>query len=97
MSGYTVSTRPGRVEGADTIPEALDCLARQMVEVLPAGPVAWCVIDPAGTEHRGVDDLNGRSDLLVDAIEDLAQTLYVQLHKAADGGVPLAWLAGHRR
>lgn len=91
MSTYTVSTSPGRVETAGTIPEALTCLGRQLLDELPAGSVQWCVTDPIGTEHRGRNCLNGRFDLLVEAIEELLSELYSQLHRAADGGVPRDW------
>ncbi len=51
---YTITTTPGdRVDTADTIPEALAALASQLTAQLPEGPVAWCITDPAGTQHRG--------------------------------------------
>jgi len=97
MSTYTVSTSPGRVEIAGTIPEALTCLGRQLLDQLPGGSVQWWVTDPVGAEHRGRSCLNGRLDLLLPAIEELLGELHGQLHRAADGGVPRDWLAGHRR
>ena len=98
MSGtYTVGTSPGRVQTAGSIPEALTCLGRQLLDELPAGSVGWCVTDPAGIEHRGRSCLNGRVNRLVEAIEELLADLYGQLHWAADGGVPGEWLTGHRR
>lgn len=96
MSVYTVMT-PGRVEIAGTIPEALTCLGRQLLVELAAGSVQWSVTDPAGMEHRGRNGLNGRVDLLVEAIEELLGDLYGQLHRAADGGVPADWRSGRRR
>ena len=89
---YTISTQPGRAETADTIPAALTCLARQLVDELPRGSVIWCITDPDGVDHRGRNDLNTRLDLLPDAIRDLVEVLYVELHRAADGGVGLGWL-----
>lgn len=96
MNGYTVRTSPGRVESAGTIPEALTCLGRQLLEELPAGSVQWSVTDPAGVEHRGRNGLNGRVELLSEAVEELLGELYSQLHRAADGGAPRDWLTDHR-
>lgn len=96
MNVYTVSTTPGRVETAGTIPEALTRLGRQMLDELPAGSVQWSVTDVTGVEHRGWNCLNGRVDLLVEAIEELLNDLYCQLHRAADGGVPGDWLVDRR-
>ena len=89
---YTISTQPGRVETADTIPAALRCLARQMADELPNGSVSWCVTDPGGVDHRGRNDLNTRLDLLPGAVKDLVDVLYLELHRAADGGVDIGWL-----
>jgi len=46
------------------------------------GTVAWKITDPKGTDHRGSNALNGRLDLLSNAIDEL----YTQLHRAVDGG-----------
>lgn len=96
MSMYTVSTSPGRVETAGTMPEALSCLGRQLLDELPTSSVQWSIKDPAGVEHRGRNCLGGRSDLLVEAVKELLGELYSQLHRAADGGVSEDWLTGHR-
>ena len=95
-SRYAVGTSPGRVEVVGTIPEALSGLGRQLLDELPAGSVPWWVTGPNGVEHRGRNCLNGRLDLLVPAIDEVLGELYGQLHRAADGGVPRDWLAGHR-
>lgn len=89
---YTITTQPGRVDTADTIPAALTCLVKQMATELPKGSVAWCITDPDGVDHRGRNDLNTRLDLLPFAIKDLVDALYDELHRAADGGVDLSWL-----
>jgi hypothetical protein len=84
---YTISTTPGgRVDTATTIPEALAALAAQLTDQLPHGPVQWKITDPAGTEHRGSNALNGRLDLLEFAVDELLVDLYAQLHRSADGG-----------
>lgn len=84
---YTISTTPGgRDETAATIPDALAALASRLTTHLPNGPVAWKIIDPTGTEHRGRDALNGRVDLVTRAVDELLDELYVQLHRSADGG-----------
>ena len=84
---YTVTTTPGdRMNTAGTIPDALAALAAQLTAQLPDGPVAWNITDPAGTEHRGTNALNGRLDLLNIAVDELLDALYTQLHRAADGG-----------
>jgi hypothetical protein len=84
---YTISTTPdGRVQTADTIPDALVVLASQLTTQLPNGPVAWKITDPEGTDHRGHDTLNGRLDLLTTAVDELVDELYSQLHRAVDGG-----------
>ncbi len=88
---YTITSTPGgRVNTADTIPEALAALASQLTAQLPKGPVAWSIIDPAGTQHRGRDVLNGRLDLLTTAVDELLDELYPQLHRSADGGSHVA-------
>lgn len=89
---YKITTQPGRVHTADTIPAALVCLAEQMAAELPKGSVAWCITDPDGVAHRGRNDLNTRLDLLPFAVKDLVDALYVELHRAADGGVDVSWL-----
>jgi hypothetical protein len=84
---YTISSAPGdRVDTAATIPDALAALAYQLAEQLPHGPVAWTITDPTGIEHGGTNALNGRLDLLTDAIDGLLDALYTQLHRSADGG-----------
>ena len=83
---YTISTTPGDRATADTIPDALAALASQLTTHLPNGPVAWKITDPAGTEQRGHEALNGRLDLLTIAVDELVDELYTQLHRAADGG-----------
>ena len=84
---YTITTTPGgRVDTADSIPEALAALASQLTAQLPDGPVAWSITDPTGTQHRGRDVLNGRLDLLTIAVDELVDELYSQLHRSADGG-----------
>jgi hypothetical protein len=82
---YTITTTPGdRLDTAVTIPEALTALASQLTAQLAEGPVAWSVIDPTGTQHRGHDALNGRLDLLTVAVEELVDELYTALHRAVD-------------
>ena len=84
---YTISTTPGdRVDTAASIPDALAALASQLTDQLPHGQVAWKITDPAGTEHRGSNALNGRLDLLTFAVDQLLGDLYSQLHRSADGG-----------
>ena len=84
---YTITTTPsGRVETAETIPEALAALASQLTAQLPKGPVAWCITDPTGTRHGGTNALNGRLDLLTNAVDELLDELYPQLHRSLDGG-----------
>jgi len=84
---YTISTTPGdRVDTAATIPDALAALAAQLTAELPNGPVAWKITDPAGTEHRGTNALNGRLDQLDFAVNELLDALYSQLHRSVDGG-----------
>ena len=94
---YTISTTPdGRVQAADTIPDALAALASQLTSHLPNGPVAWKITDPDGTEHRGHNALNGRLDLLTVAVDELVDELYTQLHRAADGGPPTRGTMGRQ-
>jgi hypothetical protein len=84
---YTISTTPGdRVDTAATIPDAHAALASQLTDQLLNGQVWWKITDPAGTEHRGTNALNGRLDLLTIAIDELVEDLYNQLHRSADGG-----------
>ena len=88
---YIITTSPGgRVDAADTIPDALAALAAQLDAQLPNGPVAWNITDPGGTEHRGTNALNGRLDLLPIAVNELLDDLYSQLHRSSDGGPPAA-------
>jgi len=47
---------------------------------------------PRGGGNLRARALNTRLDLLPDAIRDLVEVLYVELHRAADGGVGLGWL-----
>ncbi len=83
---YTITTSPGgRTDTAETIPHALAALVNQLTISMPDGPVAWCITDPNGGEHRGHQDLNGRLDLLREAVDQLADELYTELHRAADG------------
>jgi hypothetical protein len=97
---YTIATHvenrgadTSSAESASSIPEALAILARRLVAELPYGPVAWMITDPDGGEHRGCSDLRGRLDQVGDAVRELVQDLYAQLHRAADGGVDLRWLS----
>ena len=97
VPGYRISTSPGgRLETAAAIPDALAALATQLVGQLPKGSVEWQITDPAGTRHRGSNDLNGRLDLITPAIEELVDDLYAQLHRAADGGPRRARTVGGR-
>jgi hypothetical protein len=85
---YTITTTPGdRIDTAATIPDALAALASQLTAQLPHGPVAWNITDPAGTQHRGHNALNGRLDLLTTAVDELVDELYTALHRAADRSV----------
>jgi hypothetical protein len=80
---YTISTTPdGRVQTAETIPDAMAVLASQLTKNLSNGPVAWKITDPDGTEHRGNGTLNGRLDLLTIAVDELVERA---LHPAAPG------------
>ncbi|HZM67308.1 MAG TPA: hypothetical protein VFC16_13540 [Nakamurella sp.] len=86
---YTITSTPGgRTDTAETIPQAVAALAAQLTSQLPDGPVTWSITDPSGGEHRGREILNGRLDLLTEAVDQLAGEIYTQLHRAADGGVP---------
>jgi hypothetical protein len=92
---YTITSTPGgRVDNADTIPDALAALASQLTAQLPDGAVAWCITDPTGIQHRGRDVLNGRLDLLTTVVDELVDELYAALHRAADGPVGLSYLRG---
>jgi hypothetical protein len=82
---YTITTTPGgRTDTAETIPQAVAALAAQLTSQLPDGPVTWSITDPSGLEHRGHEILNGRLDLLTEAVDQLTDELYTQLHRAAD-------------
>ena len=70
---------------AETIPEALTVFAGQLRPLLLAGGVRWKITDPTGTDHEGNINLNGRHDLLHNAVSELCDDLYPQLHRAADG------------
>ena len=86
---YTITTSPGgRTDTADTIPHALAALINQLTTGLPNGPVTWSITDPNGDEHRGREYLNGRLELLQEAVHQLADELYTELHRSADGGPP---------
>ncbi len=74
---YTISTTSGdRVDTAATIPEALAALATQLTDQLPHGPVQWKITDPAGSEHRGTNALNGCLDLPEFTLDELVEDLY---------------------
>ena len=76
---YTITTSPGgRTDTADTIPHALAALVNQLTTGLPDGPVTWSITDPNGDEHRGREYLNGRLELLQEAIDQLADELYTE-------------------
>src|SRR5664279_4555081 len=82
---YTITSTPGgRTDTAETIPQAVAALAAQLTSQLPDGPVTWSITDPSGGEHRGHEILNGRLDLLTEAVDQLTDELYTQLHRAAD-------------
>jgi len=70
---------------AGTIPKALAVFAGQLRLTRPAGGVRWSIVDPAGTEHPGHINLNGRLELLQHAVGELCDDLYVQLHRSVDG------------
>lgn len=83
---YTITTAH-QTGTAATIPTALVVLAGQLREALTRdGRARWTVTDPTGLEHLGISYLNGRTDLLADAVADVCYDLYDQLHRSADGG-----------
>ena len=44
----------------------------------PGRPGTWSITDPNGDEHRGREYLNGRLELLQEAIDQLADELYTE-------------------
>ena len=67
-----------------------DAVQQQASGSLKGSPGARAYYDELrarnGTEHCGIDELNGRLDLLTSAVHGLLDEVYSQLHRSADGG-----------